>query len=143
MFHRDPLKVLASNCRLSVVLRGMMSDRVDPKQIGACMLQLLSDYTQRLLDFRDKGVGRSWIDVRFSEFVVSPLKQIERVYAAADIALLDEARAGMAGWVREHPRDDLTHARPADLAPYGIDPDEARERFARYVERFDIELDGI
>ena len=49
----------------------------------------------------------------------------------------------MAAWVEEHPRDDLAHARPADLAPYGIDPDEARERFARYVETFDIEFDGI
>jgi hypothetical protein len=33
-FHRDPLKVLASNCRLSLILRGMMSDHVDPHGIG-------------------------------------------------------------------------------------------------------------
>jgi hypothetical protein len=142
-FHRDPLKVLASNCRLSVVLRGMMNEYVDPNEIGADMLQLLSDYVERVLDFRARKVSRPWIDVRFSEFVANPLAEIERVYAAADIELSAEARAGMASWVQEHPRDDLAHARPADLAPYGIDRDDARERFARYVETFEIEFDGI
>lgn len=142
-FHRDPLKVLASNCRLSVVLRGMMSDHVDPKEIGVDMLQLLSDYVDRLLDFRARNVSRPWIDVRFSEFVMDPLAEIERIYSAADIELSAEARMSMAGWVQEHPRDDLSHARPADLAPYGIDPNQARERFARYVATFDIEFDGI
>ena len=142
-FHRDPLKVLASNCRLSIFLRGMMSDHVDPHEVGANMLQLLGDYVERLLRFRAKGSSRSWIDVRFSEFVMNPLAEIERVYDAAGITLSPDAREGMAEWVREHPRDDLARARPADLAPYGIDPAEARERFASYVDTFDVEFDGI
>ena len=142
-FHRDPLKVLASNCRLSVILRGMMSDRVDPHEIGAGMLQLLGDYVDRLLRFRAKGLSRRWIDVRFSRFVADPLEEMARVYAAAGIVLSEQARRGMAGWVEEHPRHDLRRARPADLSPFGIDPAEACDRFARYVETFDIEFDGV
>ena len=142
-FHRDPLKVLASNCRLSVFLRGMMSDHVDPHEIGASMLELLGDYVDGLLRFRAKGSSRPWIDVRFSEFVADPATEIERLYAAASLELSAEAREGMGGWVKEHPRNDLSRARPADLAPYGIDPDEARERFRGYVETFDVEYDGI
>ena len=49
----------------------------------------------------------------------------------------------MAQWVKVHPRDDLARARPADLAPYGIDPAKARECFAQYVETFGIDFDGI
>ena len=38
---------------------------------------------------------------------------------------------------------DPARARPADLAPYGVDPDAARERFASYVDRFWIDYDGL
>lgn len=142
-FHRDPLKVLASNCKLSVILRGMMSAAVDPHDVGASMLQLLDDYVERMLRFRDTAVSRPWIDVRFAEFVADPLAEIERVYDAAGLPLTSEAREGMARWVEEHPRDDLARARPADLTPYGIDPADARTHFTRYAETFGIEFDGI
>ena len=93
--------------------------------------------------FRASGVSRDWIDVRFSEFVSDPLKAVEGIYEAAGIELSGEARAGMAMWVRENPRKDLQRARPADLAPYGIDPDEARSAFAEYCDTFDVAFDGI
>jgi len=142
-FHRDPLKVLASNCRLSLLLRRMASDRVDPKEVGESMLGLLGDYVERLLRFRARGLGRPWIDVRFPDFVRDPLREIERIYDAAGLVLEPEARGAMARWVGEHPRQDLQRARPADLAPYGIDPARARARFADYCDAFGVELDGI
>ena len=107
------------------------------------MLGLLEDYVERLLRFRATGVGRPWIDVRFSDFVRDPLREIERIYEAAALVLEPEARAGMARWVAEHPRQDLRRARPADLAPYGIDPARARARFADYCDTFEVQLDGI
>jgi len=142
-FHRDPLKVLASNCRLSVLLRRMGSDRVDPGQVGESMLTLLGDYVDRLLRFRAKRTTRPWIDVRFPDFIRDPLGEIQRIYAAAGLALSAEANDGMAEWVKAHPRKDLQRARPADLAPYGIDPARARARFAAYCDTFSVELDGI
>jgi hypothetical protein len=141
--HRDPLKVLASNCRLALVLRRLQSNEVDPKEVGASMLQLLGDYVERLLRFRSKAVSRPWIDVRFSDFVADPLLAARRIYAAAGISASEEAWRGMAQWVQENPRQDLSSPQPADLSPYGIDPDEARARFAEYVDRFEIEPDGL
>lgn len=142
-FHRDPLKVLASNCRLSLLLRNMGSDHVDPKEVGESMLQLLGDYVERLLRFRADRASRPWIDVRFSDFVRDPRREIERVYDAAGLELSVEARDGMTRWVAEHPRKDLQRARPADLSPYGLDPGRACARFADYCEEFDVEIDGI
>lgn len=142
-FHRDPLKVLASNCRLAVLLRGMSSDRVAPAEVGASMLQLLRDYVERLLRFRAGGRSRPWIDVRFGEFVADPLRTIEGIYAKAGLPLDDETRQAMAAWVEAHPRQDLRRARPADLRPYGLDVDAAREVFAEYVEVYDVEYDGV
>ncbi|MEZ4334465.1 MAG: sulfotransferase [Myxococcota bacterium] len=142
-FHRDPLKVLASNCKLTSLLRGLASDAVDPHAIGRDMLQLLGDYVSRLLDFRARGVSRRWIDVRFRDFVADPLRTVEAIYARAGFELADATRADMAGWVAAHPRQDLVRARAADLAPWGIAPEEARAVFADYCERFGVECDGI
>ncbi len=142
-FHRDPLKVLASNCRLAIILRNMASDRVDPHEVGASMLQLLRDYLERLLRFRSSGVSRPWIDVRFSEFVADPLRVVESIYESAGITLVPTAREDMAQWVKEHPREDLRRARAADLGPYGIEPADARAAFAEYCETFDVPFDGI
>jgi hypothetical protein len=142
-FHRDPLRVLASNCRLTVLLRGMASDRVDPHEVGASMLELLGDYADRLLRFRARQVSRPWIDVRFAEFVRDPVREIERIYDAAGLGLGAEARARMTRWVREHPRDDRDAGKVVDLSPYGIDAALARKRFADYCDAFAVPLDGI
>ena len=141
--HRDPLKVLASNCRLTVLLRGMASDHVDPHEVGASMLRLLRDYLDGLMRFREQRVSRPWIDISFREFVRDPQRAIEAVYDRAGLGLADDARAAMADWVARHPRQDLVRARPADLAPYGIDRDEARRAFADYVDAFGVEYDGL
>jgi hypothetical protein len=142
-FHRDPLKVLASNCKLAVILRAMRSDHVDPAEVGASMLELLGDYTDRLMAFRAKGASRLWIDIRFTEFVHDPLSAVQRLYEAAGLALSADAEESMAAWVAEHPREDIKRAKPADLSPYGIDTGEAMERFAPYMREFDVEFDGI
>jgi len=68
---------------------------------------------------------------------------VASLYQEAGLVLSEHAERLMAQWVQEHPRDDLARARPADLAPYGIDPDRARERFSAYVGQFDVEYDGV
>jgi hypothetical protein len=142
-FHRDPLEVLASNCRLAVVLRNMASYWVDPHEVGSSMLLLLRDYLERLLRFRASGRSRPWIDVRFADFVADPVGVIEGLYDSAGIPLAAEARQAMAAWVREHPRQDLPRSRASELAAYGIDPADARAAFAEYCETFDVRLDGV
>ena len=121
----------------------MQSDAVDPSEVGASMLELLGDYVDRLMRFRDRGSSRPWVDVRFARFVRDPRAAVAAIYETAGLALGDAAIRRMDQWVSEHPRDDLTRAHMADLTPYGIDPDAARERFRAYVDRFGIEFDGI
>jgi hypothetical protein len=121
----------------------MSSDRVDPSEVGESMLQLLRDYIERSMRFRASKVSRSWIDVRFPNFIRNPLGEIERVYEAAGLEISVEAQDGMSRWIEEHPRKDLQRARPADLAPYGVDPDRARAIFRDYCQTYGVEFDGI
>ena len=79
----------------------------------------------------------------FLGFIADPLQAVGRIYDAAGIQASDEVWQSMAKWVDEHPRQDLSRPRTADLGPYGIDPDEARERFSEYVNRYELEYDGL
>lgn len=142
-FHRDPLKVLASNCKLAVMLRSMRSDDVDPREVGESMLELLGDYIDRLMRFRKEGAPAQWIDVRFADFVHDPLSAVSSIYNAADLALSDSTERAMQSWVDANPRSDQSRARPADLSPYGISDGAAKERFSAYIDHFDLEHDGI
>jgi hypothetical protein len=142
-FHRDPLKVLASNCKLALILRRMRSDCVDAREVGASMLELLGDYADRLMQFRARNVSRPWIDIRFSDFVNDPLGAVSTLYTGAGLVLDEDARRSMVLWIADHPRDDIKRARPADLTAYGIDRDEATERFSSYMDRYGVDSDGI
>ncbi len=139
-FHRDPVAVLASNCRLSMFLRGMRSARVEAHEVGASMLRLLTDYVERTLAFRDAAVTRRWIDVHFDRFVANPVAAVERIYAAVGIDLSNETRAAMERWVAANPREER---RPKiDLSPFGLDVVEVRKRFAPYAARFQVPAEG-
>lgn len=135
-FHRDPLAVIASNCQLTLLLRGMRSDNVDRHEIGECVVRLLSDYVERTLRFRDENESRPWIDVNFERFVENPVREVERVYRELEIPLSEVARGAMTQWMKQNPRDSR---RPdSDLEPFGLDADQLREAFSGYCARFDL-----
>ena len=137
-FHRDPLAIVASNCQLAVLLRGMRSDDVDRNEIGESIVRLLRDYVERTLRFRDKNVTRPWVDVDFERFVENPLREVERVYFELGIPLSPEARSAMAQWAKQNPRDSR---RPdPDLEPFGLDAGTLRADFADYCERFGLSV---
>ncbi len=141
--HRDPLKVLESNCKLTVLLRKMRSDHVDLHEVGSSMLELLSDYTDGLLQFREHTPACHWVDLRFSDFVQDPMAAITSIYRAADIELTTGTAKAMTSWVKANPRNDLSKIRPADLSPYGIDDKSATDRFSDYIRHFEISCDGV
>lgn len=135
-FHRDPVAVLASNCRLTMLLRRMRSDEVDPHEVGRSILRLLRDYVDRVVAFRDAGRSRPWIDVAFDAFVKDPLRTVERIYEAIGATLTPVARAAMQRWIDDNPREAR---RPAiDLSPFGLDAVDVRKHFAAYADRFEI-----
>ena len=57
------------------------------------------------------------------------------VYALADQPLDDRARAAQAAYLADHQRNRYGAVR-YDLAPFGVDPDALRARFAPYTDRF-------
>jgi hypothetical protein len=135
-FHRDPLAVIASNCQLTVLLRGMRSHDVNHQEIGESVLRLLSDYVERTLRFRARNVTRPWVDVNFEQFVENPVREVERIYDELRIPLSSVARDAMTVWMKQNPRDAR---RPdPDLEPFGLDTTRVREVFSDYCAQFGL-----
>jgi hypothetical protein len=77
-------------------------------------------------------------DVLFHEFMADDVATVERIYELAGLPLTAEARAALGAYRDENPRGK--HGRIVyDLkADFGLDPDQARERFRFYFDRFEV-----
>jgi hypothetical protein len=73
--------------------------------------------------------------------VRDPLRTVEDLYAACGEELDGGARDRIAAYVNAHPRTEFgTHG--YDLAEFGLDAGELAERFAAYVDRYEVAVES-
>jgi len=133
--HRDPVPVTLSMLVMLCYTARMHRSPVDTGEIADYWVDRLDLMLRSLA--RDRAVipaDRS-LDVRFDDFMADDLRTAEHVYALAGEPVSPEAGAAMAAYLDGHRRG---HLGTIDYVPeeVGLDPDELRERFAPYVERF-------
>jgi len=135
--HRDPAHVLASICSLYGTSRGMGTDWRDRLSLGSEHLERWSECITRALAYRDAH-REIFFDLRMRDIVADPIGTVARVYEWLEWPFPAEAEAAMARWAEDNPQG--VHGRhdpnPAD---FGLDLDVVRQRFAQYLERFDLE----
>jgi sulfotransferase family protein len=137
MTHREPLEVLASEASLHTVLRRTFSDAVDPATVGREVTELTADEIRAGLEARDDGCAppERFLDVRYRDLVKNPMETVRNIYARFDMALTPTAEARMQQYLAETPKDKHG-AHEYSLAQFGLDPDQERERYRAYRERF-------
>jgi hypothetical protein len=137
--HRDPVRVLASLTSLVTYLRGMASDRVDPREVGAEWAEFLAAGLARTMEVRERGLppAAQVVDVQFRDLVGNEIATIRRLYERFGLELSREAETRMRRFLAAHPKDEHGAHRYA-LADAGLDPAAESRRFARYRERFAI-----
>jgi len=137
MTHREPLEVLPSEASLHTVLRQTFSDAVDPTVVGREITELIAEEIDAGLQARDDGCAppEQFVDVRYRELVADPIGVVRTIYARFDITLTTSAETRMRRWLAETPKDKHgVHA--YSLAQFGLTPEEERDRYRRYRERF-------
>ncbi len=92
----------------------------------------------RLIDFRDRHGDAGFVDVHYRDLVGDPVGTIGRIYGHFGDSLTEEAATAMQEHLASHPQGKHG-AHAYTLADFGLDERAVRERFAAYVERFDIE----
>ena len=89
--HRDPKVSIPSFCSMVAHARGMLSDHVDPEEIGRHWLRKTRRMMERSMQVRRDASGGVFVDVSYYDLLVDPLAELRRVYDAAGIAFTEEA----------------------------------------------------
>ncbi len=139
--HRDPVSITASFATMIAYSARLSRDPVDPHEIGAYWANRIEQMLRASV--RDRGLlpEAQSLDIHFDAFMKDDIASVERIYASAGQPFDDRARAAMGAFMAEHPRGK--HGRlQYDLADFGLDRTELRERFAFYVDHFGIAPEG-
>jgi hypothetical protein len=141
MMHRDPTVLSASVCSLISTLTSTFSDADHTAYIAEHWTDMLEWSVGAMDAFRDANPDVHIVDVQYAELVGDPIATMERVYDAFDDELTDQARRAMQAHVDSRPKGKFgTHT--YDLGEFGLDASVLSERFAGYVERYQIPLES-
>ncbi len=138
LVHRDPLVLSASVCSLVTTLTGTFSRADHRAYITSHWPWILEESIRRVETFRAHRPEVTVVDIHYADLVRDPVGAVERITTAAGEALDGQTRLRLQAYVDTHPKGRFgTHR--YDLASFGLDAGELRERFAGYVERHGIE----
>jgi hypothetical protein len=142
--HRDPLVVLGSVTSLVASMRAAHSDDVDVPGIARYHARLYGASLDALVDAcDDELVAPDRVThSTFADFLADPLAVVEGCYRHFGWDLPDATRGAMAEYLAGHPQGRLGR-HEYTFAGLGLDPDEERARFARYVDRFRVPIGAV
>lgn len=134
--HREPRETIPSFCSMVAHGRGVFSDQVDPRAVGAHWSKKIYRMVERGMAAREAAGERHFIDVRYEDLVRDPLGEAKRIYAAADLPFDRETQDGMKDLLRKQKKDRFGHhvyrAEDFGLTSNGIDDALAKYR-AKYL----------
>jgi hypothetical protein len=137
--HRDPVRVLASVAKLTEVLRRPFARSIDRVEIGHQVCTSWIDGAQRMSG--PVRSSESVLHLHYRQIISSPLDAVRAVYQHCDLVLTAEAEERMRNWLRTGARGERSRRR-YDLAEFGLDSHQLRDRFARYTDTFGVEIEG-
>lgn len=133
--HRDPVDTIASYASLICKMRTMLSDHVDPRQVGPEILAHWSFHLERALEVRDRVPNDRIIDVPYAEIVGDIRGVVEKVYHTAELQLSCEAVEKMTNWDDDNPQHKLGRHRYT-AEEYGLSSGQIAEHCSSYRSRF-------
>jgi Sulfotransferase family len=141
LLHRDPVVLCASVCSLITTLSGTFSDADHTAYVAEHWPAMLEESVKRIDTFRAAHPEHVIVDVQYADLVRDPIRTVEDLYAACGEELDTGARGAMAAYVNAHPKTEFgTHG--YNLGEFGLDAGELTERFAGYVDRYDVAVES-
>jgi hypothetical protein len=136
--HRDPVKVLLSQARLTEVLRRPFTRRLDPKTLGPEESRRWLDGTRRMMEAAEDGALADTIcHVHHMDLISDPVATVEGVYRHFGMSLPSASVAGIANYVQARPRggygEHVYH-----FEDHGLNEAEERAKFRPYMVRFGV-----
>jgi hypothetical protein len=139
--HRDPAAVMPSLASLYHATRSANSDALDPRRIGAQVLDVWSLAVQRAVDARRRHADkpRQFFDAAFEQIQRDPIETVRRAYAHFGIEWTAQVEEPMRRFLAANPRGSRGVHRYL-REDFGLSLDEIRSRFGDYCRAYDIPL---
>lgn len=135
--HRDPLMCTASICSMTWTMLHPVNDEITREALGPVVMDFYATSLERGLEARNRHDPARFVDVTHDDFVDDSLAVVRRIYDHFEMPVTDAAQSAFEAHVAANPRGK--HGKHEySLEEYGLDPQQVRERFAPYVERFRI-----
>ncbi|MBS0562619.1 MAG: sulfotransferase, partial [Proteobacteria bacterium] len=139
--HRDPVKVLLSNCRLTEVLRAPFTRHVDRAAIGRQESARWFEGTAHMVAAGETGGFETPIlHIHYLDLVADPLATVESVYRHAGIEMGEGTAERVEAYVRARPNGGYA-PHQYDFADHGLDAAAEREKFRRYMVHFGVQTE--
>lgn len=118
--HRDPKESIPSFLSMVAHGRGILSDHVDPEEIGTHWMRKTLRMMERSLRMRRTAGEGVFVDVSYRDLVADPLAEVGRVYEAAGVRFTAEAEEAARAVSRRSGKD--RHGRHIyAAASFGLD----------------------
>jgi hypothetical protein len=102
--HRAPTAALASWCSFAATFGRGTTTSVDLSTLGQHWLDFWAYAAKRAVAVRGGADARRFHDVRYAELVADPLREVRRLYVAADLELTPTVEQRMQRWLDRHRR---------------------------------------
>lgn len=136
--HRDPVKVLLSQARLTEVLRRPFTRRLDPRTLGPDESRRWLDGTRRMMAVGDDaGFSDPICHVHHMDLISDPVSTVDGVYRHFGMTLAPNLAADIDAYVGDRPKggygDHSYH-----FEDHGLDEQQERAKFRPYMVHFGV-----
>ncbi len=142
MIHRDPVATLQS----LLTMRGLALKNSAKRPDIDAHVDYWVDRIERMLRtyVRDRNLvpDGQLVEVMFTDIVTNDVKAAAEVLERAGLQLTDESLADIEGYVASHPRGKDGRVVYDLEGDFGLKADELRERFAFYINEFEVQPEG-
>lgn len=136
--HRDPVAVIASTVTMCAYGSRLRCKRVDLAAIAAYWIDRIERLLRACVRDRDAIPAARSVDVLFHEFMADDVGMVERIYDRAGLEMTTEARRVLDRFMAANPRGKFGRVLYDLQGDFGIDPQQLRQRFGFYFERFGV-----
>jgi hypothetical protein len=139
---RDPVSVIASTVTMCAYGSRIRCNWVDMAGIAEYWIDRIETLLRRYVRDRDLLPESQCIDVPFDEFIADDVGMVERVYERAGHPMTAPARQQLEAFMAANPRGRYGRVVYDLKRDFGIDPDQLRERFDFYFDRFPVRVES-
>ena len=139
--HRDPARTMASFCSMVWHGRGIFSDEVDAREVGAHWSRKIGRLLDRSMAVREAARDDGFVDVSYYDLIADPVTVVRDLYAKLDLDFTSEVEARMRT-TRDHNPQHKYGKHRYRLEDFGLSAQGVEPLLAGYRARFGVRHEG-